>query len=200
MDILTVFADYIRNIALFLIFLTFMGAIMPRGKFKPYMGMVLGVMLMFVVIAPIRVLFNGGGLASIWERTNDDFGLSLMRAEGAGLTDTQREQALAAYADSLSKSLAQLIDTGDKYKAGNISLEMSDDNADFGIVRAAYIRLDDKDSKPNGTFGIRIEPVNPIYWGGRAEKTDAETNTIKKQISDFLNVPEDNIYITVYGD
>jgi len=45
--------EYVRNIAVFLLFTSFIGIIMPSGKYKGYVNLVLGFMLIFIVLAPL---------------------------------------------------------------------------------------------------------------------------------------------------
>ena len=48
-----IFSEYIRNLAVFLLFMSFVGVIAPSEKYKSYINLVAGFVLMFIMITPI---------------------------------------------------------------------------------------------------------------------------------------------------
>jgi len=67
--------DYIRNIAMFLIFSSFVGIIMPGEKYKQYVDLALGIILILVIIAPL-----GNVITALGGDVFSDISLSYDRA------------------------------------------------------------------------------------------------------------------------
>ncbi len=52
------FYSYIRNIILFLIFMSFIQVILPTNKYRSYINLVFGIMLVFIMIQPLSTMFE----------------------------------------------------------------------------------------------------------------------------------------------
>ncbi|MCL2350256.1 MAG: stage III sporulation protein AF, partial [Defluviitaleaceae bacterium] len=55
---MTALSEYIRNLAVFLIFASFISIISPGKKYEQYINLVLGIILIFVIIAPLSGIVN----------------------------------------------------------------------------------------------------------------------------------------------
>ncbi|MDE6357054.1 MAG: stage III sporulation protein AF, partial [Eubacteriales bacterium] len=52
------FYDYIRNIIIFLLFTSFLQIIMPNDRYKNYIQLILGMVLIFIMVKPAKDLFK----------------------------------------------------------------------------------------------------------------------------------------------
>lgn len=64
-----IFSEYIRNLAVFLLFMSFVGVIAPSEKYKSYINLVAGFVLMFIMVSPITSLASFDFLESNFDFT-----------------------------------------------------------------------------------------------------------------------------------
>lgn len=190
-------ASYIKDIALFMIFITMVQAVMPKSKFKEFIGVVLGIMLVFIVLSPVASLISGKSIEGAVGDVRLMFERNLMDSSNL-YSDEQNAEILRLYKGELEEQMTRLISNSEKYIASSVSVRVSDSGEDFGAILSIHISLEEK--APVKDSLIRIEPVNPVMWGQKADEPsgqNTETEQIKSQISGVYSVPAGNIYILV---
>lgn len=60
--LMTWLSTYVRNLAVFILFMTFAGMIVPSGKYKGYVNLISGFVLMFLLVSPLVSLLAMEGL------------------------------------------------------------------------------------------------------------------------------------------
>jgi len=200
---MTVLVEYVRNIAVFTIFNSLTGAIVPNGKLKGYVDLVMNVILVLLLISPVVGLLNidfNGVLA--------DMGLQYDRRVIAGefsrSDERQNELILSAFQNNLKEQARRLVSINTEYSFVNAVFIVGTGENDFGAVKEVYLTVERKPEQ-NKFFGsfIRIEPIS-VRQGtdklvrNEEEHTNDELEKIKNAVSDFYNIPSSNIYIIVH--
>ena len=205
------FNDYIRNIMYLVVFMTFVGMIMPGGGYRKYIEIVMGLVLIIVIITPIASLV--GAEARAGEVVSHFLGsdISAITAHDEVRFINQRERMLNENVnDIVAAQIAALIrDTG--FSLIRTDVRFSADTGEFLELRLAVSRdgasyvAGDVETVERRPF-IRVERVEISLRESRqtelaqnesAEADDAETQLLRKIISDFYNVSQDNIHIEV---
>ena len=187
--------SYIRNIAVFLIFMSFAGIIVPSGKYKEYIDLFFGIVLVFILVSPLTAVFSGridvGLLLSSAE-------ISLDRAaipkEAAFYEDTQKKIILQAYRENLLVQLKMVVESDRKYEFLDGGFDIVEDDERFGELTSVYCEITAAEKNPL----IKIDPVD-IYVkeGSLVAPAEPEELALKKTLSGFYNLTGDNIHITV---
>ncbi|MDR2182581.1 MAG: stage III sporulation protein AF [Clostridiales bacterium] len=192
-------SEYIRNIAVFLIFSSFITIISPGKKYEPYINLVLGIILIFLITAPLA-----GVITAISGGTGDFFSDAALRHERAVMAQqieeagqAQIDAILETYTRSLTEQLDRIV------SRHGFTLHHADFDIDtgeaFGAIDAIHLTVGE-DEAPAAL--IRIDPVRiGAAVNTRGEPTPAEIEespqiiSLKNAISDFYNLSEDNIHV-----
>jgi len=183
------FFAYLRNITYYLMFATVAGMIAPAGKYKKFVSLVLGFVLVLLMIQPIAGLLRGDGVpVTQW-------------FEGFNVTDEEiphsawwDEYLHMLFEEQLEQQLARLLaDNG--FELASVVFEYSADFSQITAVRASVSRAAVSQNIPF----IRIQPPNirPIQIGETTETTCPYTAAVKTLISNFYNLPEAHINVNI---
>ena len=200
---MTALSDYIRNLAVFLIFASFINIINPGKKFERYINLVLGIILIFVLTAPlagvINALANSSGDIFADTMLNYDkaaLAKHIENADGAG-----QELILQMYKDGLTQQAKRLVENHGSFSLSHADFEIDTGQKNFGEILSMRLTLQSADNK--GSF-VRIEPVKiqPIL-GNRGEPVETEQNlvesaqimSLKNLLSGFYNLDMQNIIL-----
>ncbi len=217
-------SSYIKNIAFFLIFISFVGIIVPNDKYKKYISILLGFVLIILVISPIKGVFNGEAInfPSMFKELNEAYaGQNVeISKENEKYLELRKKAIADNFLAQIRLSLEGLL--------GNEGVLLKDLTVDFneetgelyGLTISALKKADNSAKPPEKTKKpfIRIEPVEikpkaseqKASEQNASEQNASEQNTesealneideaqikkVKKAISDFYNMSVDNIHI-----
>ncbi|MDR1703792.1 MAG: stage III sporulation protein AF [Clostridiales bacterium] len=190
--------DYVRNVAVFLIFMSIAGIIVPEGRFKGYINLALRLILVLLVAQPLITLAGSGFAGTFF-----DMGMNLdgraMRGEYVFNDASQNEKILESYKKNLETQLERLIQPY-SYSVESCVFTVGENEADFGEIKNVYLALSKGRKTDESRSVIRVEPVrigSPALPSEEQEAVQDEIKSIKKAISDFYNVTSTNILITV---
>lgn len=164
-------AEYIRGIIFFLIFASFVGIILPEGKYKSYINIVIGFVVMFLVFEPLGSL-SGAVDSMSMQLTQASIKNSAEVYESGIVTD--------AFKKLLREQMTKLVETLD-YKLTELDADVDLETGELKSVAMTLTKSAD---------GIYIEPIKITD----SDDADAE---IKKIVSDFYQLPEEHIYVTI---
>lgn len=144
--------------------MTLVEIILPDGKYRSYIKLVLGFVLIIVIISPINKLMNNKLELNI---LGNDIQISknIIDDEKEIYDKKQKELIFKEFNNKLEKQIIMLINN----------------YADVNEVNIYY----------KNTECVEIDEISIVI----SNETDNEK--IKNMISDFYNLPVDNIYITV---
>ena len=194
-------SEYIRNIAVFLIFSSFITIISPGKKYEPYINLVLGIILIFLITIPLAGVINAiaGGSGDFFSDATLQHERAVMARQIEDASQAQIDTILETYTQSLNQQLSRIVSGHGftlHYAAFEIETELQED---FGAILSIRITISEDDAP---TPLIRIDPVRIISAvNTRGEPAPSEIGespriiSLKNAISDFYNLSEDNIYI-----
>ncbi len=192
---LTPLNEYIRSIGFFLIFITFIGIILPGSKFKNYINLILGLVLIIIILNPLTLILRAADNKELnaFNLLPDTFNSITYQEEGEYYSQKQRELIEANLNHQLKPQISGLLEA-EGYEVTDVTATLNDDLSQIASLTLSLTQLEEK----KGFIRIeKIEPVNINVKGEAAEKIDSEEIFLKNIISDFYNLPEENIYISV---
>jgi hypothetical protein len=172
------FFEYLRNITYYLLFASLVGMIAPAGKYRQYVKLVTGFILLFMFVKPLAAFTDKLGVpVTEWFTANP-----VVYADYGYLYD---EAVLDAFTHQLNQQLAQLLEQNG-YTLAEAEYVFND-----GLTALEGIYVTAHAAEKEKTPFIRIEPVRI----GNAEST-AESD-IKKIISGFYSLEAGHIHVKV---
>lgn len=180
------FYDYIRNIIIFLLFISFLQIIMPNEKYRNYLQLVLGMILIFIMIKPAKDLIKNFQKIDFGSGYEETFTL---KDEQEKYTELHNEMINNLLEENMKLQIEQII--SDKYKINSIDIKLEEDKYYNVVVTEIKLVISKDEIK-----GIYVKPFSNKS-GNVEEINKTEENNIKKIISDFYNLNLDNIFITI---
>ena len=189
-------SSYIKNLAIFIIFISFIGIILPSDKYKNYINIVLGFMLMFVLINPVvkhlntKNIFDLDSLyLEVGVTTNSD-----IERENLRLEEMRSEIIVSTYTARLWKELESILSTENKF--------LEDLNVDFdmknGDLQKLELTISREQKELSDIKSINIEAINiGENFERNLENEEKDIKIIKNLISGFYNLSTDNIHINM---
>jgi stage III sporulation protein AF len=196
-------SNYIRNLAVFLIFASFITIINPGKKFEHYINLVLGIILIFVLTAPVAGIINALANSSgdIFADISLNYDRAAMSAQIQNADQAGIDLILNMYQDGLQEQAKRLVENHGSFYLENAAFEINTDQKNFGEIISMHLILRPIDSR--SPF-LRIEPIRiePII-GSRGEPTQTEQShvesaqimSLKNLLSSFYNLDMHNIIL-----
>nr|WP_317356528.1 stage III sporulation protein AF [uncultured Tyzzerella sp.] len=181
------FYDYIKNIILFLIFMSFIQVIIPSGKYRSYINLVFNIILVFVMIQPLNFLFNNiKNVEALTIFKEDDFN-TLDNINMEKYKNIQNEMVKNAFEENIKRQIESLLN--DEYYIQNIDVFLYENK--YEEINIEKIDLTLKSNNNN----IYVKPFNENKNGENNQ--EKQINNIKKIISNFYNLNINNIFVTL---
>lgn len=190
------FNSWAQGIILAVIIVTILEMILPEGKNKKYIKIVMGVYITFTIISPIISKVTG---------SNFDIDVSKYESilEGNNITATNSVQGINnqsienVYLNTLKTDVKdELSKEGYEGKRVDITanINVEDEKADIYKIDIDAIKKSDNNT---------IKKVNKVEIGSDAEESDEQVNTLsdaeikklKKILADKYEIDENKIYI-----
>lgn len=189
------FSSYIKEIAFFLIFMIFIEIILPQSKYRNYINLVLGLLLIFIMIKPVNILlakFNTSIDSEIINKTIE-IDKNAIEKEKQYYTEKQKELIFNNFNENLKKQLTSILNN--YAYVNDVNFEIDYENLKINDI---YVDISYEQKAEKEKF-IRIKPViiNDDTLKDEKNEEDEKIKNIKNIISDFYNLSVDNIHITV---
>ena len=201
-------SEYIRNIAVFLIFSSFITIISPGKKYEPYINLVLGIILIFLITVPMAGVINAiaGGSGDFFSDAALQHERAVMARQIEDAGQAQINTILETYAQSLNQQLSRIV-SNHGFILHHAEFDI-DDGENFGAILGISLTVGEDESA--STRLIRIDPVRitpgvntrgepppaPAHPPSTSEIAESpRIISLKNAISDFYNLSEDNIYV-----
>ena len=200
------FREYVQNIAMVIIFTSFLGLILPGSKHKGYIKLIAGLVVILAVISPVAVFFTGNNLEEFFVSAERQLGFDIAARtiqSGGHFEDIMLRAVLDEHRAGLEAGMRKKISNlGYELRDSRIYIDESDEN--FGMIAALALTLSPKVDEPERGL-IRVERVSieriGINMPGMESGDDCpEINAIKNLLADFYNLSVANIHITVTGE
>ncbi|MCL2406939.1 MAG: stage III sporulation protein AF [Defluviitaleaceae bacterium] len=200
---MAILVEYIRNIAVYVMFTALVGAFVPDGKLKGFTELFLNVILVIILITPITNLL-GRDINSILLDFNFGMERQVMNENFNLLDNTQNELIINTFRDNLREQTRRLLTAFDEYDLVDAEFVVGVTEGDFGQIFEVYLTLQARQANIDTRQGIiRVEPVRVQAGSGRAvppaqSDSDMYSETvlrIKNLLADFYNIPSSNIHV-----
>ncbi|MCL2353931.1 MAG: stage III sporulation protein AF [Defluviitaleaceae bacterium] len=201
---MTHIADYIRNLAVFIIFSSFISIINPGKKYEQYINLVLGIILIFIIISPLSGIINAfaGSSGDIFADISLSYDRAALARQIEQADQSQRELIISIYKEGLTAQIERLIDNHGYFTLDYASFSI-DERENFGEIITIHLFLIEIE---RARAFIRIDPVriDPIIGSrGEPRQTGAENQaapeilSLKNLLSSFYNLDMQNIILEV---
>ena len=183
------FFEYFRNITYYLLFAALVGLVAPTGKYKKFVNLVMGFILLLLLLQPIRSFMGTQIPVTEW------FAGLVPPTHAApdmeGTYTLWRDNYLAqAFEAQLSAQVENLL------AASNITMHSASFTytADFSRITSVHVRVSRREAARQRVPFIRIEPVQ---INREDPPEDPLVNEVKNLIAGFYNLPGTHIYVEV---
>ncbi|NLK97522.1 stage III sporulation protein AF [Defluviitalea saccharophila] len=205
---IALFGEWIRNIALFVIFSALIEMLMPESHFRKYIHMILGFVLMLILIRPITSIFfdNKDTFKNFIEINQLEMERQSIVRQSSVLELKQEELILDTYKSNLGEQIKKLIENNTNVSVSHVETYVNEDktNKDYGVIQGVnltIIKNKEPDSKITAIVPIKPVEINTAHSKKQNkveghEEDELEKN-IKKLLINFYNLSGDNINITV---
>jgi len=184
------FFEYLRNITYYLLFAALVGLIAPTGKYKKFVSLVMGLIMLVLLLQPLRSLGNQIPVTEWFAGIIPIPAYSLTSSDDAYAT--WRETYLAAaFNAQLSAQLEGLLErNGITMHSANFEY-----TSDFGRITAVKVQV--TRTQAEETRRVPFIRIEPIQLQTEAPPEDPLINEVKNLISGFYNLPDTHIYVEV---
>lgn len=199
------FSQYIRDIGIFTIFAAIILLVAPADKYKGYIRLALGFIMIALVLFPVLTTLSGGNADEILRRFSDEAFLG-MSAESANYDAERADMIIDEYKKGVNTQIKALVERNGQFSYISSETDVSSLEDDFGAIKRLDVTVSDS---PSGVSGfstpmpfIGIEPVEVGRIGAFSythsdDIEDPDISALKKLFADFYNLSELNINITV---
>lgn len=192
-----IISDWASSLVVSLIIVTILEMLLPDNKIKKYVKTVIGVYIIFCLIAPF---INEKEVETILKNTEKNLEKIQMQSQVASMQNEQNSIE-ALYIQEFEKDVINKVEQlGYKVKKCDVDIEIDATKENAGI-HAIYLTIGDESVKSNN---IEIESIEKVEIGinnsesgnNSQETVDNEiTRKIKKNLSDYYEISEDRIII-----
>ena len=177
---------------------TIIELVLPENKNKKYIKMVSGVFILFTIISPIIVKFNGNVDLDIDKYTNMLMPENLVEVQETASIVTD-ENIIKVYRDNLTRNIRTGIENLN-YVVNSIELEI-DEEKNYGDIRRIYLDVESVELVPDiKVENVEINVSNTITSTSEEESENKLNENDKAIIKEFLNknyrISNKDIYIS----
>lgn len=181
---LNAISDYIRNLAIFLLFMSFVGIVAPGEKYRDYINLIMGFMLIFLMVNPLVNMVNSWDNILFSLEQELDFNASPD-------TVAAQELQMALILENAGQMLIPQIENivrEHNFEPASINIDISDQEDSFLEIRNITISLENP--SPEGI--IQIEIISP---GAGSTGENTRILALKNELAGFYNLSPDHIHI-----
>lgn len=168
------FYGWIRNIIGYLIFISVIENLLPAKKYKKYLKLFSGMVLILLVMQPLT---NGlrieNKIAHYYESFVFRYESEDLKKELLGMEDKRLEQMIQQYEEAVAQDLNQLVrEEGFQVKEAQVRIHSDRDSQHFGTVASIQLQICEEVSETIPVVD-RIVPVEPVIIA--VDETTSET-------------------------
>lgn len=203
--------EWVKNIVIYLILNTIVMNLLGNSNYKKYVSIVSGMILLLIVISPFMKLLKLDEImdyylnANIYRTDVSDFKNKLMLME-----EKQKEEVFNDMKKRVRDHVSGLLAEEGLYLYDfDIAISEDEESGSFGEIEAMYITAGhtDKDTEDIPVQKINIGRIvisgldkeNDSFGKDRQDLPSPEEILIKNKLSDFYNMEQDNINISIQG-
>lgn len=184
-------SSYTKNIASFLIFISLVEIIIPTQKYKKYVSLILGFMLVFICIEPVLNVLNKKSIN--FEKIAFDTNKINLTNKYDKYEQQNNKAVIQIYETELKKQLEILISNTELYDLIDASFVINNNQDSFGKIEKLIVYVKPKQEKNKSN----IISIKPIQIKDKNISNDLLDKNLEKLILDFYNLSEPNINIII---
>lgn len=179
---LATLSDVVRNIAVLIILVTILELILPKSSFKPFVNMVVGLVLMLLLLSPLRsVLQLSGVIEPAWEM-QQSVSQANIDARAQVMEQMNWELTLSRYRELMGERVAVVLEEeGYRMQEWSLVLEEDPSHMDFGHPQEVVVLVKRMEEREEG-FGpverIRVEIGNETAYIPEESHRNAQLEAI----------------------
>ena len=182
----SLFYSYIRNVIIFLIFSSFIQIIFPNNKYKSYIRLVLGLVLISIMLTPIKKIYFNLQNYSFKKSYIQNYYKNNAKNEKQ-FKEVQDKMILKLFNDNIKTQISQLV--GENYTIYDVDVKLIQNFENIFLIESIKLTLKQND----GGF-IYVKPFDQTIIN---EDENFEVNKIKNLISSVYNLKPEHIFITL---
>ncbi len=199
--------EWVRNIVIYLILNTIIMNLLGSSSYKKYISIVSGMILLLIVVSPFLRLFKMDDILDYYLNTNiyqadvSDFQNELKLME-----DKQKDVVFAGFEERIREQVADMLQNDGLYLYEmEVVINQDGESDSFGELRSLSITAGYLEDEGIPVHMIDIEKIviSDNKCGDKNIKESIENLLspleiqIKKRLSDFYNMKQDNINISI---
>lgn len=175
---------------------TIIELVLPENKNKKYIKMVSGVFILFTIISPIVLKFNGNVDLNIDKYTNMLMPENVVEVQETASIVTD-QNIIKVYRENLARNIKTGIENLN-YVVNSIELEI-DESKNYGDIKKIYLQVESVELIPEiKVENVEIDVSNSV--SSKEESKNKLTENDKAIIKEFLNknyrISSKDIYIS----
>lgn len=181
--------SWAQKIIIVVIICTIIEMILPEGKNKKYIKIVIGIYVVFTIISPIISKINGSEKIDLEKYLN----INTETIEVSSNVDTNK-YIEEVYIEKLKTDIkTKLLSINYETEKINLEIETKDDNT-YGSILNLTVMVNKKSEE-----GEKTIKINKVIIGENSEKTSKltqeEINEIKKYLAQIYQIDEEKINV-----
>lgn len=201
--------EWVRNIVIYLILNTIIMNLLGNSSYKKYVSIVSGMILLLLVVSPFLKLLNMNEILDYYLNVNIyQADVSDFKSELKLMEDKQKEVVFAGFKDRIKDQVSDILED-DKLYLYNLDVTINQDTESDSFGEIISLSIDagylEDEGIPVQMINIERIAISDIKTQESKEKISsgnlpsAEEIYIKKRLSDFYNMKQDNININIQG-
>ncbi|MDD3172446.1 MAG: stage III sporulation protein AF [Herbinix sp.] len=199
--------SWIKNIVVYMIINTIIMNLLGNKSYKKYVSIVSGMILVLIVISPLVKLMKLEDNLDYFLQSNDfaiessDFKNELNQME-----EEQSDAIFAEYKEKIKKQVEELLLAENVYlKSFQVEIDRKTDSSTFGEILNMNITASiEQNKEKEDSLQIDQIDIDKIDIGEKDEDTSKDVPSpieinIKNKLSDFYNIEQSNINISIQG-
>ena len=196
---LAMLSDVVRNIVVLIILVTILELLLPRNQFRPFVNMVVGLVLMLMLLTPIRSMIQmPGALDPVWEMrlaiSEED-----VESRQAILEQLNWEMALDQYQGMVHNKIVTLLqEEGFVVVELDLVVEEDANHVEFGYPRQIDMLVREEISPDESGFG-QVEEIKIDLDKSQLEAPEEaqRSQRLERSVASALEVSVEKISVYV---
>lgn len=150
--------QWVKNIAYYLIFISFISNLMPNGKYDKYIKLFSGAVFVLIIISPL----TGGlkldeKLAFAYETIRLQQDTGEFEQKLWGIEEKQTGQIIAQYEEAVSQNIKDMANAAGFFcQEVKVTIENRQEEESFGQIREIFLVLDVPDYQETASKGLQV--------------------------------------------
>jgi Stage III sporulation protein AF (Spore_III_AF). len=199
---------WIRNIVVFMMINTIIMNLIGNKSYKKYVSLASGMILVLIVVSPlVKVLKLQESLDYFLDSNTFAMDTSNFKNELSNVEEEQSDAIYSEYKDEIKNQVKKLLKVDNVYlKSFEVQIDTNTKSDTYGEIAKMNIKATTEESQETTSDNLIINDISidHISIGKNTEKdreklpSPLEIN-LKNKLSDFYNIDQGNINISIQG-